>query len=191
MIINKTFLPGVRLIELQQHRDERGWFMRTFCEDTFAAAGLCTHWPQNNQTLTHRRGAIRGMHWQAQPKTEIKLIRCSSGRVWDCLLDIRRDSPTFAHWEAFELSADTPTMLYVPEGIAHGFQCLEDHSGLHYMMSQSYEADLARGVRFDDPALQINWPLAATDISERDKTLPTLDEHQADPLTLSWPLNSD
>jgi dTDP-4-dehydrorhamnose 3,5-epimerase len=176
MKFHTTTLPGVWRIELELRQDERGFLARTFCEQEFAEHGLNTRWPQCNLTLTRRRGTIRGMHFQAEPKPEIKLIRCSVGAVHDVLVDVRTESPTYGQWEAFELTAENHRMLYVPAGIAHGFQCLLDDSELFYQMSESYQAELARGVRWDDPAVNIRWPLPATSISERDRSLPLLSE---------------
>lgn len=169
-------LPDVWMIELDLREDERGFLARTFCEDEFARYGLNTRWPQCNLTLTRRTGSIRGLHFQAPPKPEIKLIRCAVGRVFDVLVDVRPKSPTFGKWEAFELTARNRRMLYVPEGLAHGFQCLEDNCELFYQMSESYVPELARGVRWNDPAIGIEWPLPMADVSERDRQLPLLAE---------------
>jgi dTDP-4-dehydrorhamnose 3,5-epimerase len=170
----RTTLPGAWVIELEPREDERGFLARTFCENEFADHGLNTRWPQCNLTLTRKRGIIRGMHYQAEPKAEIKLIRCSAGAVYDVLVDIRRDSPMFGKWEAFDLTSSNRRTLYVPGGIAHGFQCLQDNSELFYQMSEVYFPDLARGIRWDDPAVGITWPLPEPLISERDRNLPLL-----------------
>jgi dTDP-4-dehydrorhamnose 3,5-epimerase len=170
----KTTLPGVWLIELEPREDERGFLARTYCETEFADHGLNVRWPQCNLTLTKNRGMIRGMHFQAEPKPEIKLIRCSAGSVYDVLVDVRKDSPTFGRWEGFELSGENRRTLYVPGGIAHGFQCLTDHCELFYQMSEFYFADLARGVRWNDPQIGIQWPLPNPALSTRDQNLPLL-----------------
>jgi dTDP-4-dehydrorhamnose 3,5-epimerase len=169
-----TTLPGVWLIELEQRQDERGYLVRTYCETEFADHGLKTQWPQCNLTLTKRRGMIRGMHYQAEPKPEIKLIRCAAGAVFDVLVDVRKDSPTFGKWEGFELTAENQHTLYVPGGIAHGFQCLIENSQVFYQMSEFYFPELARGVRWNDPKVGIQWPIAEPSLSERDKNLPLL-----------------
>ncbi|MEN3943128.1 dTDP-4-dehydrorhamnose 3,5-epimerase family protein [Prosthecobacter sp. SYSU 5D2] len=169
-------LPGVFHISLQPQEDHRGYLLRTYCEDTFAAHGLNTCWKQCNQTLTHELGAVRGMHWQTEPHAEIKLVRCLSGRVWDVVVDIRRDSPTFGQWEAFELCAENPSALYIPAGYAHGFQCLLPSSILFYMMSAPYMPEYARGLRWDDPLVAIPWPLPASGISARDMEQPQLSD---------------
>jgi dTDP-4-dehydrorhamnose 3,5-epimerase len=167
-----TTLPGVWLIELELREDERGFLARTYCEREFAAQGLNTHWPQCNLTLTKQRGMIRGLHYQAEPKPEIKLIRCTAGAVFDVLADLRRDSPTFGRWEGFELTGQNRRTLYVPAGLAHGFQCLTDGCELFYQMSEFYSLDLARGLRWNDPTLAIRWPLPDPLLSERDRHLP-------------------
>lgn len=171
-----TQLAGIWRIELEPREDERGFLARTFCEREFAARGLNTRWPQCNLTLTKQRGMIRGLHWQAEPKPEIKLIRCAAGAVFDVLVDVRRDSATFGRWEAFELTAENRSTLYVPDGIAHGFQCLADDSQVFYQMSEFYQPELARGLRWNDPAVDIRWPLADPQLSERDRALPLLAE---------------
>lgn len=175
MLFHPTELTGVFLIELELRSDDRGFLARTFCEDEFAAHGLCTRWPQCNLTLTRSRGMIRGMHFQAEPRPEIKLIRCSAGSIFDVLVDVRRDSPTFGKWQGFELTAQNRRMLYVPGGIAHGFQCLEDNCEVFYQMSEFYDPALARGLRWDDPAVGIRWPIPNPVLSDRDRKLPLLD----------------
>lgn len=167
-----TPLAGVWIIEPERREDERGFFARTFCEQEFVARGLNIRWPQANLTRTRRRGMLRGLHWQAEPKPEIKLIRCSAGAIWDVVVDVRRDSPTFGRWEAFDLTADNSRQLYVPGGFAHGFQCLTDGSEVSYWMSEFYEPDLARGLCWNDSTLGIPWPVAGPLVSERDAGLP-------------------
>jgi dTDP-4-dehydrorhamnose 3,5-epimerase len=169
-------LSGVWLIELGLREDERGFFARTFCEKEFGERGLNARWPQCNLTLTKNRGAIRGMHFQAEPKPEVKLIRCAAGKIFDVVVDVRRDSPTFGKWEGFELSTENHRQLYVPAGFAHGFQCLADNCEVFYQMSEFYFPELARGVRWNDPAIGIQWPLPDAILSERDRQLPLLAE---------------
>lgn len=171
-----TSLPGVWLIELERREDERGFLARTFCEREFAAVGLNLRWPQCNLTLTRRRGMIRGLHFQADPKPEIKLVRCVAGAVFDVVVDVRRDSPTFGRWAGFELSAENLRALYVPAGFAHGFQCLVDNCQLYYHMSEFYVPELARGLRWNDPQVGIRWPIPNPQLSERDRQLPFLTE---------------
>ena len=176
MRFSTTSLPGVWLIDLELHSDERGFLGRTYCEQEFHERGLNTHWPQCNLTLTKKRGTLRGLHFQAAPKPEIKLVRCSVGSVFDVLVDLRRDSPTFARWEGFDLSGENRRMLYVPAGIAHGFQVLADQSEMFYQMSEFYHPELAGGLRWDDPQVQVCWPLKSAILSERDQKLPLLSE---------------
>ncbi|HZL14013.1 MAG TPA: dTDP-4-dehydrorhamnose 3,5-epimerase [Verrucomicrobiae bacterium] len=176
MKFSRTSLAELWLIELEPREDERGFFARTFCEKEFAEHGLNTRWPQCNLTLTKKRSAIRGMHFQAEPKPEIKLVRCVAGKIFDVVVDVRRDSPTFGKWEGFELSAENHRQLYVPAGFAHGFQCLSENSEVFYQMSEFYFPELARGVRWNDPAIGIRWPLPDASLSERDRQLPLLAE---------------
>jgi dTDP-4-dehydrorhamnose 3,5-epimerase len=175
MKFSKTTLPGVWLIELEPREDERGFLARTFCENEFADHGLNTRWPQCNLTLTKKRGMLRGMHFQAEPKPEIKLIRCAVGAIFDVLVDVRHDSPTFGRWEGFDLTGKNHRTLYVPGGIAHGFQCLADDSEVFYHMSETYFPELARGIRWNDPSVGIQWPLPAPILSDRDRNLPLLE----------------
>ena len=176
MKFNPTTMAGLWLLDLDLHEDERGFLARTFCENEFAALGLNTRWPQCNLTLTRKRGTIRGLHFQAEPKPEIKLIRCAAGTIFDVLVDLRRNSSTFGKWEGFELSGENHRQLYVPGGFAHGFQCLTDNCEVFYQMSEFYVAGLARGLRWNDPAVGIRWPLAEGIVSARDRELPALAE---------------
>jgi dTDP-4-dehydrorhamnose 3,5-epimerase len=174
MKFSRTTLAGLWLIELELREDERGFLARTYCENEFAAHGLNTRWPQCNLTRTNARGMLRGMHFQADPKPEIKLIRCSAGAIFDVLVDVRRDSATFGKWEGFELSGANRRMLYVPGGFAHGFQCLADGCEVYYQMSEVYVAELARGIRWNDPEVNIKWPIVNPALSPRDQNLPLL-----------------
>jgi len=174
MKFHPTLFPGVWLIESEPREDERGFLARTYCEHEFAAHGLNTRWPQCNLTLTKKRGMLRGLHYQAEPKAETKLIRCAAGAIWDVLVDVRPGSPTFRKWEGFDLTGENLRQLYVPAGIAHGFQCLADNCEVSYQMSEVHAPELARGVRWDDPALNISWPLPNAVVSERDRNLPLL-----------------
>jgi dTDP-4-dehydrorhamnose 3,5-epimerase len=169
-----TSLAGVWLIQLEPHQDERGFLARTYCEREFAERGLNTRWPQCNTTFTRQRGMIRGLHYQADPKPETKLIRCTAGVVFDVLVDVRPGSPTYGRWASFELSSHNHCQLYAPGGLAHGFQCLSDNCELFYLMSESYFPELARGIRWNDPTLNIPWPLAHPILSARDQNLPLL-----------------
>ncbi len=172
----QTSLSGVWLIELELREDDRGFLARTYCENEFSQHGLNTRWPQCNLTLTKKRGTIRGMHYQADPKPEIKLIRCSAGTIYDVLVDVRRDSASFGKWEGFELSSQNRRMLYVPGGIAHGFQSITDNCEVFYQMSEFYVSEMARGLRWNDPQVGIKWPIADQTLSDRDKNLTLLKE---------------
>ncbi|HTI73016.1 MAG TPA: dTDP-4-dehydrorhamnose 3,5-epimerase [Candidatus Limnocylindria bacterium] len=171
-----TSFSEVWLIELDPRADNRGFLARTYCEREFGDRGLNTRWPQCNLTRTLKRGVVRGMHWQAAPKPEIKLVRCAVGAIWDVVVDVRRGSPSFGRWEGFELTSENFRELYVPAGFAHGFQVLKEASEVFYQMGEFYEASLARGVRWNDPALGISWPLESVETSDRDAQLPLLEE---------------
>ena len=176
MKFTRAGFDGVWLIEPEPHKDDRGFFARTYCDQEFTARGLNTQWVQQNHTRTQGVGSVRGMHWQANPKPEIKLVRCLVGRVLDVVVDVRLDSPTFGHWHCVELSADNMRALYISAGFAHGFQCLEESCELFYLMSEFYHADLARGLKCDDPELGITWPFPVIGLSPRDAALPLLQE---------------
>ncbi len=170
----ETQLKGAFVIELEKVEDERGFFARTFCQKEFDAHGLNPRVAQCNFTYTRKKGTLRGMHYQASPHAEAKLVRCIRGAIFDVIIDLRRDSPSFRQWTAVELTAENGKLLYVPEGFAHGFQTLEDDTEVFYQMSDFYDPECARGVRWDDPALGIAWPLPDPILSERDKNLPFL-----------------
>ncbi len=172
MIFIATQLPGAYLIELKRSEDERGFFARTFCQREFEEQGLNPHIAQCNTSFNKRKGTLRGMHFQEVPYVETKLVRCTAGAIYDVIIDLRSDSPTFKQYAAFELTAENRKMLYIPEGFAHGFQTLADSSELLYQMSQVYSPDYARGVRWDDPAFGIQWPSAERIILERDRNYP-------------------
>jgi len=167
-------------IRLAPAHDERGWFVRTYDASAFAAHGLVTAWPLHAEARNERAGTIRGLHLQRAPHAETKLIRCTRGAVYDVLVDVRRDSPTFGRWEGFDLRADEPVALYAPGGIAHGYQSLGDDAALHYLISEAYAPEAATGYRFDSPALGIPWPLPPTVISARDRALPAFDPSRVD-----------
>jgi dTDP-4-dehydrorhamnose 3,5-epimerase len=158
MIVHSTELPGVAVIELEPQRDERGSFARTFDTELFAAHGLDPSVAQCNTSLNVRAGTLRGLHYQAAPHGEGKLVRCTRGRVFDVAVDLRPHSPTHRRWLGLELDADGERSLFVPAGCAHGFQTLLDDSEVHYQMTRAYVPEAARGVRWDDPAFAIRWP---------------------------------
>jgi dTDP-4-dehydrorhamnose 3,5-epimerase len=172
MRFRATRLQGVRIIELEPARDERGCFARTFCQRDFAAAGLATAFVQASLSHTERAGTVRGMHFQRDPHEEVKLIRCIAGAIYDVLIDIRPESPTYMQWEAYELAAGDGRQIYVPTGLAHGFQTLAPATEVAYMMTAFYAPESAAGLRHDDPALNIAWPLPVTQISAKDRGWP-------------------
>lgn len=174
MRFSRLSLEGVWLVQPERREDERGWFARTFCEEEFAARGLPTRFPQCNASRTARRGTLRGLHWQADPFAEGKLVRCTAGAVFDVAVDVRPGSATRGRWVSAMLSAGNGDALYIPPGFAHGFQALEDGTEVSYQMTAAYRDGLARGVRFDDPALGIPWPIADASTSDRDAGLPLL-----------------
>lgn len=167
-------LDGVWIVDLDPHSDERGFFFRTYCREEFARLGLNTDWPQCNLSRNRQRGTIRGLHFQAPPDGEIKLVRCSAGAVFDVVVDVRPGSPTFRRWLGVELSADTGRSLYIPSGVAHGFQTLTDGADVFYMMGSPYMPAASRGLRWDDPTVAVQWPLPAIALSPQDAALPLL-----------------
>lgn len=166
-----TAVSGAFIVEVDARSDERGLFARTFDAKSFADHGLVPVYPQCNVSQNHKRGTLRGMHYQAEPRPEIKLVRATRGRVFDVALDLRRDSPTYLKWASVELDANNYNAFYIPAGCAHGFLTLEDDCELFYQMSEVYVPELARGVRWDDPAFSIAWPFMPSVISERDAAL--------------------
>jgi dTDP-4-dehydrorhamnose 3,5-epimerase len=173
MVFTETRLKGAFLLDLERKEDERGFFARTFCVDEFQANKLNARMVQCSVSYNKRRGTLRGMHWQDVPAAESKLVRVTRGVIYDVIIDLRRDSPTFKEWFAVELSAGNHRELYVPEGFAHGFQTLEDDTEVFYQMSAPYVPGLAHGVRWNDPAFGIEWPAVEERImNERDATYP-------------------
>ncbi|MDH3402506.1 MAG: dTDP-4-dehydrorhamnose 3,5-epimerase [Acidobacteriota bacterium] len=154
----ETKLPGAFIVELERHEDERGFFARAFCREEFEAHGLNGTVVQANASGNPVKGTLRGMHFQRHPHEEVKMIRCTRGAVYDVIIDLREDSRTHRQWTSVELSADNGKMLYVPEGFAHGYLTLEPDSDLFYLMTQFYTPGSAGGVRYDDPAFNVEWP---------------------------------
>lgn len=171
MLLVETSLKDAYLIEPEPHNDERGFFARTWCQQEFAQWGLNPNLVQCNISFNKKQGTLRGLHYQIEPHAEVKLIRCTMGRIYDVIVDIRPDSSTFKQWFGVELSADNRTLLYVPEGFAHGFQTLTDNTEVFYQMSTFYEPASARGIRWDSPLFNIEWLLEPTVMSEKDKQL--------------------
>ena len=163
-----TDLPGVFVVEMEPREDERGSFARSWCQNEFAAQGLDTRLAQCSISYNTRRGTLRGMHFQTEPYSEVKLVRCTAGGIYDVAVDLRPASPTFRQWTATELTAENRRALYVPFGCAHGFQTLTDGAEILYYMSEFYHAEAASGVRWNDPAFSIEWPIADPFMSERD-----------------------
>jgi dTDP-4-dehydrorhamnose 3,5-epimerase len=176
MIIEPTPLEGAYLVRLNHLKDERGWFARTYCADIFAEHGLMTQFVQCNHSYNARKGTLRGMHFQKEPHGEVKLVRCTKGRCFDAIVDLRPDSKTHLQWFGVELSANNGVCMYIPEGFAHGFQTLEDDTELFYQMGSRYQPESASGIPYDDPAFSIQWPDAkGAIISERDLRLERYD----------------
>ncbi len=161
-------LAGAYVIEMEQLADERGFFARAFCRREFEAHGLDPNVAQVNVSFNRRRGTLRGMHYQAAPHEEAKVVRCTQGAIWDVIVDLRPGSPTFRQWQGVELSSANRRSLYVPRGFAHGFQALADDAEVLYLMSEFYHPESARGVRWNDPAFGISWPIADPHMSPRD-----------------------
>jgi dTDP-4-dehydrorhamnose 3,5-epimerase len=174
MTFRETDLAGVWTLEVEPRADERGFLARTWCRRELEAHGLNAALAQCSVSFTRRRGTVRGMHWQAAPYGEAKLVRCTRGAIYDVALDARRGSPTFGRWVAAELTADNRRMLYVPEGVAHGFQALTDDAEVFYQISEFHHPESERGIRWDDPGAAIAWPLADVTVSPRDAALPRL-----------------
>lgn len=172
MIFRETGLGGAFIVELEKVEDERGHFARAWCVKEFEAHGISPRLVQCNISFNKKKGTLRGMHYQAPPHEEAKLVRCTRGALYDAIIDLRPCSPTFGEWTAVELSEGNGRMLYVPEGFAHGFQTLEDNTEVFYQMSEFYHPESARGVRWNDPAFGIEWPEDERTISERDAGYP-------------------
>lgn len=170
MIFIETKLKGAFLIEPERLEDERGFFARVWCQHEFEAHGLNSQLVQCSISFNKKKGTLRGMHYQVAPYSEVRLVRCTLGAVYDVIIDLRPHSPTFKHWISTELTVENRRMLYIPEGFAHGFQTLEDFTEVFYQMSEFYHPECARGVRWDDPAFAIEWPLATPTLSKKDRT---------------------
>jgi dTDP-4-dehydrorhamnose 3,5-epimerase len=172
MIFSETKLERAYIIDLERREDHRGFFSRAWCQGEFEDHGLNPRIVQTNIGFTLKKGGLRGMHFQVAPKQEAKTVRCTMGAIFDVVIDLCLDSPTFKQWFGLELTAENRRMLYVPEGCAHGYQTLRDNTEIQYQTSEFYSAGHARGVRFDDPAFGIEWPLLITSISDADRTWP-------------------
>jgi dTDP-4-dehydrorhamnose 3,5-epimerase len=164
----ETEFAGAYIIEAEPHADSRGLFARTFCSREFRDHGLVDAFVQCNTSWNARKGTVRGLHFQLAPSCEVKLVRCTTGALWDVIVDLRPESPTYLRYLGVELTAANRSALYIPEMFAHGFQALEDGTEVFYQMSEFYAPKLAAGLRYDDPKIGITWPLAVTCISEND-----------------------
>jgi len=174
VIFTPTELPGAVLVDMERVADERGFFARWYCDAEFSAQGLGV--PMRQCSLSHntRAGTLRGMHYQAEPHAETKLVRCTAGAIFDVIIDIRPDSPTHLHWFGVELTAANRRALFIPEGFAHGFVTLADDSEVSYMISTPYAPGFGRGIRWNDPAVGIAWPVTPSVVSARDAAFPLL-----------------
>ncbi len=172
MRVSELALPGVYLVDIERLEDERGFFARTFSRDEFAGRGLVADFAQSSVSFNMRRGTVRGMHYSVAPAPETKLVRCTGGSICDVALDLRRGSPSYRRWQAVTLSARDHRALYIPVGVAHGFQTLADDTEVLYMIDPSYVAAAARGVRWNDPAFDIAWPEPISVISDKDLGFP-------------------
>lgn len=172
MRFSATALPGVHLVEIEPQRDERGYFARTFCRDTFRQAGLVAEFPQWSVSFNQHRGTLRGLHFQRPPHSETKLVRAARGAIFDVVVDTRPESPTCGRWFGVELSAMNGRQLYIPAGFAHGFQTLADETEIEYAISVPYAPGFGAGYRYDDPAFGIDWPLQVGTISPKDAAWP-------------------
>ena len=172
MRFEQSPLPGAFVVDLDRKDDERGFFARTFCHDEFAEHGLVADYAQSSVSFNKRKGTLRGMHFQKKPHEETKLVRCTMGAIYDVIVDLRPGSPTQTRWFGIELSAVNRRALYVPKGFAHGFITLADESEVLYQISTQFHPESAAGVRWNDPAFTIEWPLEAALMSGRDRSYP-------------------
>ena len=172
MIFSNTTLNGATIVDIERREDARGFFARTYCEREFAAHGLPARMVQANTSLTRQTGTLRGMHYQADPHAEDKLVRCARGAIWDAIVDLRPESSTYCKWIGVELSEANGRMLLVPKGFAHGFVTLTDDALVIYQVSEFYAQGAERGARHDDPAFGIDWPVPITGMSDKDRSWP-------------------
>ena len=175
MIFTPSPLPGAFIVEIEPHLDERGFFARTYCAAEFSAQGLGPPLHQCSVSYNARKGTLRGLHYQGAPHEEHKLVRCTAGAVFDVIVDIRTASPTYRRWFGAELTMDNRRSLFIPPGFAHGFMSLTDDAEVYYMISVAHAPQFSRGLRWNDPAFAIKWPLPPAVISERDAGYPLLD----------------
>ena len=175
MIFHETPIAGARLIELEKRGDDRGFFARFFCEKEFGEAGLATRFAQINTSLTGKAGTLRGMHYQLPPHGEVKVVRCIKGALYDVILDLRPESASFGRSFGAELTAENRLMMVVPKGCAHGFVTITDDTEALYLVSDFYDPQSERGIRFDDPKFSIEWPVQPVEVSDKDRAWPDFD----------------
>ena len=177
MTFQPTFINGLYVIELDLFRDERGWFARTFCKEEFKKAGFDNEWVQMNHSFTIQKGTLRGMHFQFPPYSEIKMVRCIAGSVFDVAIDLRKNSATFLQWFGIEISAENKKMILIPDGFAHGFQTLQNNCELIYHHTNFYTLEAEGGIKYNDPGIGIKWPLPVNEISKKDDNYAYLKEN--------------
>ena len=174
----KTKFKNAFLINFSSHTDDRGSFFRFYCENEFKKNNINVKWVQINHSINKKKGTLRGMHFQVEPYSEIKLVRCIKGSIFDVIVDLRKDSDTYLQWQAFELSPENNNAILIPKGFAHGFQTLEKNSELIYFHSEYYNKEYERGLNFDDKSLNIKWPLKKIIISDKDSSHPKYNKNE-------------
>jgi len=176
MKFTPTSIAGAYLVQLERIEDVRGFFARSWCREEFKSQKISSDLVQCNISYNTKKGTLRGMHFQTDPKAEDKLVRCTLGSIYDVILDLRPESPTHLKWEGFELTSQNRDMLYIPKGLAHGFQTLEDETEVFYQMSEFFAPECASGVLWNDPAFNIQWPLTSPIVSDKDQSYPSYKE---------------
>lgn len=172
MIFTETRIKGAYIIEIEKIEDKRGFFGRSWCTNEFEEHGLNPNICQANVSFSKKKGTLRGMHYQKAPYQEVKIVQCTRGSIFDVIIDLRKNSPTYKEWIGVELTQDSYQMLYIPEDFAHGFITMEDHCVVSYLMTHLYTPGSAAGIRWNDPAFNIQWPFEPTILSEKDKSFP-------------------
>ncbi|WP_112182162.1 MULTISPECIES: dTDP-4-dehydrorhamnose 3,5-epimerase [Paraliobacillus] len=177
MKVIETKLSGVKVIEPSVFGDHRGWFMETYSETKFKEAGIDIDFVQDNQSFSATKGTLRGLHYQLDPKAQTKLVRCTQGSIFDVAVDIRKESPSYGEWFGIELSAENKKQLLVPKGFAHAFMTLTENSEVQYKVDEGYAPECDRGIRWDDPTINVTWPIEITPVlSEKDEKAPLLED---------------
>lgn len=176
MIFTETKLKGAYIIDVKKIEDERGYFGRVFCKNEFDEVGIESNIAQTNMSFNPKKGTLRGMHYQVSPYEETKLVKCTSGAIYDCIVDLRKDSPTYLEWIGVELTEENNRMLFVPRDFAHGFITLKDNTAIQYFVSQFYAPGAEKGIKWDDPKINIQWPIDVAVISEKDNNHPYLND---------------